>query len=147
MDKWYKWIVEPSKKYGTNHPRQLLVTEELVCLIAEDLLPMSLVTSKRFKSFVHSLDPQYQLPSRKHLSTVLLTKKYCEIRAKVLHLLQNASSINLTMDLWTNRQMRLFVGITGHYISNNWQMESVMLCCDCMTTRHTAENNTCFWYK
>lgn len=98
------------------------------------------MSSKRFKSFVHSLDPQYQLPSHKHLSAVLLAKKYREIRAKVVNHLQNTPSINLTMDLWTNRQMRSFVGITGHFISHNWQMESVMLCCDRMTTRHTTEN-------
>ena len=32
------------------------------------------------------------------------------------------------MDLWTNRQMRSFSGITAHFILN-WQMESVILGC------------------
>lgn len=108
-------------------------------LIAEDLLPLSLVSSRCFKSFVQSLDPQYQLPSRKHLSTILLKKKYSEIRSDVVHRLESTPSINLTMVLWSNRQMRSFVGITGHFVSDAWKMESVMLSCNRVTSRHTAE--------
>ena len=50
-----------------------------------------------------------------------------------------AQSVCLTIDLWSNRQMRGFIGITGHCIIN-WTMESVMLACKRFTGRHTAEN-------
>ena len=43
------------------------------------------------------------------------------------------------MDLWTNRQMRSFTGITGHYILD-WQLKSVLLCCKRFKGHHTAEN-------
>ncbi len=61
-------LIQSDRKYDSKHPKQLLVTEELVSFIAEDLMTLSVVESARFKKFVHRLDPQYQLPSRKHLS-------------------------------------------------------------------------------
>ena len=42
------------------------------------------------------------------------------------------------MDLWTNRQMRSFSGITAHFILN-WQMESVILGCTRFKGHHVAE--------
>jgi len=38
------------------------------------------------------------------------------------------------------------LGITGHYISNDWNLESVMLACNWVTGRHTADN-IMMWYE
>lgn len=47
--------------------------------------------------------------------------------------------MSLTLDLWSNRQMRGFLGITCHFIVN-WSLESAMLECKRFKGRHTAEN-------
>lgn len=36
--------------------------------------------------------------------------------------------------------MKSFLGVTGHYISNEWKLESVMLSCNRLSGRHTGEN-------
>ena len=36
--------------------------------------------------------------------------------------------------------MKSFLGVTGHYISNEWKLESVMLSCNRISRRHTGEN-------
>ena len=41
--------------------------------------------------------------------------------------------------------MRSFLGITAHYISDQWQLESVMLGCNRVTGRHTTDN-IMLWY-
>ena len=41
--------------------------------------------------------------------------------------------------------MRSYLGITGHFISESWFLESVMLGCNRVTGRHTADNIT-LWY-
>ena len=51
----------------------------------------------------------------------------------------SAKSVNLTIDLWSNRQMRAFMGITGHFIQD-WTAHSVMLLCKRFKGMHTAEN-------
>lgn len=82
---------------------------------------------------------------RKHLSTVLLAKKYDDLKKKLRDKLEKVSSVNLTIDLWSNRQMRSYFGITGHYISNEWNLESFVLGCNRVVGRHTAEN-LMLWY-
>ncbi|CAC5403295.1 unnamed protein product [Mytilus coruscus] len=40
--------------------------------------------------------------------------------------------------MWSNRQMRGFLGMTGHFILN-WKLESVMISCKRVRGRHTAD--------
>lgn len=93
------------------------------------LIPfLSIVDSKYFQNLLEKLNPKYQFPSRKHLSTKLIQEKSTEIRNELKENLAKAISVCLTIDIWSNRQMRGFLGITGHYI-HKWQMKSVMICC------------------
>ena len=85
------------------------------------------------------------MPSRKQLSTVLLKKKYVKLKSSVLDKLKKTDTINLTIDLWSNRQMRSYLGITGHYISDDWNLKSVMLACNLVSGRHTGDN-IMMWY-
>ena len=139
-------LLQPQRKYNPQNPKQVLVTDAVVNFVADDLIPLSVVDSKRFKSLLSTLDPQYQLPSRKQLSTVLLKKKYDTLKSSVLQKLKKTDTINLTIDLWSNRQMQSYLGITGHYISDDWNLESVMLACNRVTGRHTGDN-IMMWYE
>ena len=138
-------LVKPSSqttKYNSRHPQQVSITDALVCFIAEDLVLLSIVDSTQFNKLLHTLDPN-QTPSRKHLSTVLLKRKYDSVKNKILKQLEGIESINLTLDLWSNRQMKSFLGVTGHFILKDWKMEAMMLACN--RVRHTAENIVS-WY-
>ena len=139
-------LVQPKKKYDTKHPKQLMVTDALVDFVAEDLMPLHLIDSLRFQKLLKSLDPQYCLPSRKHLSTTLLTKKYDQLKVQIKNRLKNVKVVNLTIDLWSNRQMRSYLGITAHYITAEWKLEHIMLGCNRVHGRHTAENIVC-WFE
>ena len=52
------------------HPKQVSVNNALVHFVADDLIPLSVVDSTRFKTLLGTLVSQYQLPSRKHLSSI-----------------------------------------------------------------------------
>ena len=118
----------------------------LVDFIACDLMPLAVVDSTQFKNFVHKLDPQYQLPSRKHLSTTMLKKRYEIIKSGLREKLQMVTTVNLTIDLWTNRQMKSYLGITAHFLSEEWLLEYAVLGCNRVVGRHTAEN-ILMWYE
>ena len=128
-----------ANKYAASHPTQKQVTDAIVMFVATDLMPLSVVDSIQFRAILHHLDPRYVVPSLKQLSTRLLGNTAATTRERVLAKLAQAQSVCLTIDLWSNRQMRGFIGITGHCIIN-WTMESVMLACKRFTGRHTAEN-------
>ena len=139
-------FAQQQKKYDAKHPKQLQATDALVDFVAEDLMPLRVVESSRFEKFVKVLDPQYCLPTRKHLSTTLLQKKYINLKAQTIDHLKGVNTVNLTIDLWTNMQMRSYLGITAHYITAEWKLEQVMLACNRVRGRHTAEN-ILMWYE
>ena len=130
---------ENPEKYHSKHLKQTQATDTLIDFVAEDLLPLAVVDSCKFKKFVEILDPMYQVPSRKQFSSVLLKKKYFGSKRQSFGKLSK-TLIHLTIDLWSNRQMRSYLGITGHYISEEWDLESVMLGCNHIIGRHTSEN-------
>ena len=76
-------------------------------------MPLSVVESSSFRTFVNCLDPRYQVPSRKLFSSVLLKKHYDQLLTKVKDILKGVTRFSITMDMWTNRQMRSLTGITG----------------------------------
>ena len=139
-------LVRPPTRYSDRHPKQLAAHGALVDFIANDLMPLSLVESTTFRKFVGILDPQYHLPSRKYLSEVMLEKKFTNLKTEVQNKLKKAPSLNLTADLWSSRQMRSFLGVTGQYISEDWQLESFVLGCNRVIGRHTADN-VALWYE
>jgi hypothetical protein len=51
-------------------------------IVSEDLMLLSIVESNQFIKLLHTLDPQYHLPSRKQLSTELLKDKYELLKQK-----------------------------------------------------------------
>lgn len=140
------YLIEPQQKYDQKHPKQLALNSALVNFIAEDLLLLSMVESTQFKQFVYKLDPKYQIPSRKHLSYVLLQKKYEHIKVTVKETLGKVKTVNLTIDLWSNRQMRSYLGINAHLLTEDWSMESLVLGCNRVRGRHTSDN-IMLWYE
>lgn len=64
-------------------------------------------------------------------------KKYDQLKAQIKDRLKNVKVVNLTIDLWSNRQLRsyMYLGITGE-----WKLEHIMLGCNRVHGRHTTEN-------
>uniref|UniRef100_A0A1X7VQ34 BED-type domain-containing protein n=1 Tax=Amphimedon queenslandica TaxID=400682 RepID=A0A1X7VQ34_AMPQE len=87
------------KKYDQNDVRQCRAIDALTSLIAENMLPLSIVESPSFRKYCHSLDPHFVVPSRKHLSTFLLAKKDEAIKSKLKYILAKAEGVSLTLDL------------------------------------------------
>ena len=133
-------LVCTHKKYSANDQHQLQLTDALVTFVAGDLMPLSIVESPRFRSLMSSADPRYQVPSRKLLRVKLLPERSAKMREGILKRLQKASSICVTVDLWSNRQLRSYISITAHFINESeWSLESVMLACSHFKGSHTAE--------
>ena len=46
----------------------------------------------------------------------------------------------VSVDIWTNLQMRSFIGFTVHFVDNEFNLKSRLLCCEHFAERHTAVN-------
>ena len=54
-------------------------------------------------------------------------------------LLEKVDSVSITVDMWSNRLMNGFLGITCHFIFD-WSLCSLILGCDRFRGEHNAEN-------
>ena len=121
---------KPLTKYSDSDHRQVELTDSLILYVAGDLAPLSVVESHYFANLVNKLDPRYQLPSRKPLSSKLLEVKSASVQSDLRKQLQYAPRVCLTIDRWSNQQMKGFLGIKGHFVLD-WDMQSVMIACKC----------------
>ncbi|KAG7157476.1 hypothetical protein Hamer_G005919 [Homarus americanus] len=79
------------------------------------------------------------MPSRKHPSSVLLPQHSTTVQTRLKTQLQEVQNICLTINLWSSRDMRSFIGVTGHFILDH-TMNSVMLACRRFKGSHTSDN-------
>ena len=77
------------------------------------------------------------MPTRKHPSTKLIEEKYRKIHDNIAKKVEQVSGIALTTDLWSKRQMKCYIGITGYFILD-WKINSIMIACDRFSGRHSA---------
>lgn len=113
----------------------------LVNVLVKNYLPMQLVDSVHFRNFVHSLNSNYSVPSRKTVATVLIPQLY-DIAAEKIKTSLRSPDINavcLTTDSWTSRANENYVAITVHYI-HDFKLKSHILDCYCYSDSHTALN-------
>ena len=79
---------------------------------------------------MEAVNDAYQIPSRKHLTTKMLPERSATIQRLIPSNLQKTSVVCVTVDLWTNRQLCSYFGITAHFITScDWDLKSVMLSC------------------
>ena len=101
-------------------------------------MPLSVVESTAFRDMMTEAQPRFAMPSRKHLSTKLLPQRAANVQMELKLQMSSAEDICLTVDLWSSRDMRSFMGITGHFVVN-FSLHSVMLACHRFQGSHTAD--------
>ncbi|KAL7879730.1 hypothetical protein SRHO_G00019840 [Serrasalmus rhombeus] len=87
------------------------------------------------------VEEKYCPPSR---STV--TRRLSELAAdkmsKIKSKLEKTDTVSVTVDIWTDRSMRGFLGITSHFMElekNGPRLQSVLLSCERFTGSHTGQ--------
>ncbi|KAG7154728.1 Zinc finger BED domain-containing protein 1-like 4 [Homarus americanus] len=99
----------------------------------------SLVESERFRILMATAEPMFTMPSRKHLSSVLLPQHSTTVQTRLKTQLQEVQNLCLTIDMWSSRDMWSFIGVSGHFILD-LTMNSIMLVCHRFNGSHTSDN-------
>ena len=127
------------EKWPHSNPQQMAITSRLMDFMAQELVPFSVVESPSFRLLFDIAEPRYAVPSRKYLSSTVLTNRHTEILSDVKTELASAPTLAVTLDLWTNLQMRSYFGATVHYIKD-YTSKCVMLSCSRFKGSHTAQS-------
>lgn len=92
-----------------------------------------------FINLIKTLDPRYELPSRKYFSEVALPQLYNNTREKVSRELEELSFYSATADMWSSRTMQPYMSLTVHFINNAWDLRSISLQMSYFPDDHTGE--------
>uniref|UniRef100_A0A3P8TSA9 HAT C-terminal dimerisation domain-containing protein n=1 Tax=Amphiprion percula TaxID=161767 RepID=A0A3P8TSA9_AMPPE len=129
-------------QYSMNHPQQKAITNGILeKLVIVCNMPLSVVEHKSFRDFLKIVDPKYNSVCRKTLTSKTETVAGLR-RDKLKTQLSNSDSVSVTVDIWSDRRMRGFLGVTVHYMEidqDNIQLKSNLLACDRFKGSHTGE--------
>ncbi len=59
---------------------------------------------------------------------------------KIKSLLNDVNHLSITVDVWTDRRGRSFIGITGHFLDLNYIPQALLLDFSRLKGPHTGEN-------
>ena len=129
-----------NRKYSKQHPKQRQITQLLLKSIACASLPLSIVDKPSFRELIVELNENYAIPHRQTIKETHLPFTEKLIVNSITTEMKDVTSVYVTVDIWTNRQMRSFIGFTAHFVDNDFDLKSRLLCCEHFAERHTAVN-------
>jgi len=133
-------VLEKKQMWNRNHPSAVTATKHLAEMIAIDLQPYSIVENVGFQRYSRHLEPRYALPSRRQLSENILPDMYVKLKDSVKKSIVKAKKVSFTTDIWTETNTtNAFIGVSAHWISQDWERKFAVLCCESFSGRHTGE--------
>lgn len=119
----------PPKSYSKKDMRNALVE----WIVADDQ-SFRVVQHPNFRRFCETMNPivlegaQPDLWKSPQSAQKAIIQMYHDIKAmKKADIAVNSSKLSLSTDIWTSPAQTPFMAVTGHYIDNNWKLQTVLL--------------------
>ncbi|XP_065138382.2 E3 SUMO-protein ligase ZBED1-like [Paramisgurnus dabryanus] len=125
--------------YDRKSKRWIEITNSITNHIAKDMVPLITVEKDGFKQMIKTLDPRYEMQSRKYFSQVAIPNLYQKHRATLETDLATVHHFAATTDLWSSRTMEPYLSLTVHFISEEWVLQSHCLQTSYFPNDHTGE--------
>jgi hypothetical protein len=129
---------------SSNAPQQQLKNAITNNPITCGNLPVSTVEQPWFVQFMQVIDPKFAMPGRRKVLSAI-NKVYQAKRELLRQKIAAADSLSLTLDMWSDRRMRSFIGVTVHFMSPIMKLKGYLLGIESVAGRHTSEHiaNSC----
>ena len=115
----------------------------IVEMIANDIQPFSMVEDIVFRNVISYACPNYEMPHRTYFNEKEMPKLYAEVVNNLKRKLNtnndNSATMSITTDVWTEKHTRrAFLGITCHWIDENFNRQWAVLSQLHITGSHTG---------
>ncbi|CAF2680436.1 unnamed protein product [Rotaria sp. Silwood2] len=128
-----------NEKYSANNKRQQLLTNSLIRnLIINMSLPLSIVDNESFMNFMLDADPKYKMINRRDITRSFLPIMYKKCIKKLQDICNRSKYVSLTLDIWSDRRMRSYFGITLHTIIDD-QYKTYVLSFERLKGKHCGD--------
>ena len=115
------------------------INTAIVDFVVLYLCPIAVIDGCGLYKLLTSLEPEYTVPSSTFVMNSL--KQRSSVTKQKLQESIPVRNLAVTTDIWTSRATEAYMIITAHYISDEWKVESNVLCTSDMVERHTGTNN------
>ena len=110
------------------------------CLIVKCNLPLSLVENLAFREFMKECNVKWSPISSKKLKKDLIATFKETVDNSIRQTLDSTEHVTLTVDGWSDRRCRSFLGVTCHFINRKMEPESYLIDLVRLKSPHTGEN-------
>ena len=133
-------VIDKTNKYDPKSSRAQQLNRAVAYYIAKDMHSFYTVEKPGFRNSIHTLDPKYNLPSRKYFTKQEIPRMYGEVKEVVKAKVSGAKHFAATTDLWTSCNTHPYLSYTVHFINDDWQLQSLCLDTVPLFEDHTGEN-------
>jgi hypothetical protein len=103
-------------------------------------LPPTIVEHTAFRNFLKTFAPKWKHTSSRYFTNTLLPSLVNNTYNKIKTLLNDVNHLSITVDVWTDRRGRSFIGVTGHFLDLNYIPQAILLDFSRLKGPHTGEN-------
>lgn len=141
QSKLSQYFGEKTKPYDSNSRKCKDLNSALSFLFASQTLPHLLVESQEFKYFVQLLDPKYELPNRRQLSSNI-SDLYKLLKETILSELKEVQKVCVVLDIWTKKGLsESYLGVLIKYFEPMMaKRRMALIAVQKLDGRHTAQN-------
>jgi len=119
-----------------------LLNNLLLSFIVTSFSPFEIVENFHLKRMFYLLNPKYKLPCSKTVANSLLDNRYNEVVNKIKKEIEKVDCICATTDNWTSVQDYGYIGVTIHYVDDDFVLQSFTISTKHIDGIHSAANIT-----
>ena len=139
--------MEKAKVKPHKEPRNQEIRQAIAEWITIDNLSINVIQGKDYRKMMMTLDPAFPISSNKRIKKEIHIG-YTNAIGELKILLENTcESASLTTDLWTAKSKHGYIGITLHWMSEDFKVYDCLLFMECMPYPHTGTNIVSFLKK
>lgn len=88
-----------------------------------DMRPVNVVEGEGFRKLMKIMEPDYTVPNSSSISNTL-SLKYSDLRGQMYALVEKATALSFTTDIWTSVSMEAYMAVTCHFITQEWELSA-----------------------
>ncbi|XP_039620576.1 v-myb avian myeloblastosis viral oncogene homolog-like 2a [Polypterus senegalus] len=128
---------------NSTHSRQKSITQAILRMIAEDMLPLNFVEGAGFRNLMTIVEPRYPHLSQRTIGLKLYDQVEKIFKPSVIKELKKCMSyevadavIHTTVDVWSSRKKDQIIGVRFHYFDDEWNIRHPTV-----AVRHVCRKN------
>ena len=117
-----------TRVWATNDAKALRVSRKIGEMIAIDCQPLSIVSDREFVHLLKTLEPRYQIPSRKYITDMVIPDIESDVRARVKEDMKDVRCFSFTSDIWSTEVSNdSLLSLSAHWLTQSFERRYAML--------------------